>query len=97
VFVGSEIPEKFNVVYRTLGLYQQSPDDREKNRPPDERRPIHLTRGKGNCVVLEVDPNTGAYQVLPQIAILIGIDLGARVVQKVVFYEGTELRSPIVI
>ena len=47
--------------------------------------------------MLEVDPNTGAYQVLPQIAILIGIDLGARVVQKVVFYEGTELRSPIVI
>ena len=46
---------------------------------------------------LKVEPNTGAYQVLPKIAILPGIDLSARVVEKVVFDKSAELRGPIVI
>jgi hypothetical protein len=66
----------------------------KKNRPPDEEEAGHLTK---LVFVLEMEPHTRAHQVLPQIAILTGIDLGARIVQEVVFNEGAELRSPIVI
>src|SRR6266487_5921609 len=44
-----------------------------------------------------MEPQTCANQVLPQIATLIGFDLGARIIEVVVFDEGAELRSPIVI
>src|SRR5437764_1804726 len=66
------------------------------NRPPDERRPIHLTRGKCG-LVLEVNTDTGANQLLSEIATLLGVDLGARVIEELVFYECAEFRSPIVI
>lgn len=48
-------------------------------------------------LALKVDPNTRAYEVLTQIAALIGIDLGARVIEVMVFNERAELRGPIVI
>src|SRR5438552_3604054 len=44
-----------------------------------------------------MEPQTCANQVLAQIATLIGIDLGARIIEVVVFNEGAELRGPIVI
>ncbi len=44
-----------------------------------------------------MEPQARANQVLSQIASLIGIDLGARIIGEVVFDEGAELRSPIVI
>ena len=44
-----------------------------------------------------MEPQARANQVLSQIASLIGIDLGARIIEEVVFDEGAELRSPIVI
>src|SRR4029077_13846390 len=44
-----------------------------------------------------VEPDTGAHQVLPQIATLIGIDLAARVSEIVVFDKSGELRGPIII
>ena len=44
-----------------------------------------------------MEPQARANQVLPQIASLIRIDLGARIIEEVVFHEGAELRSPIVI
>jgi len=47
--------------------------------------------------VLEVETETRANQVLPQITSLIGFDLGARIIEVVVFDERAELRSPIVI
>jgi len=66
----------------------------KRNRPPDEEEAGHLTK---LVLVLEMEPHTRAHQVLPQIAIVIGIDLGARIVQELVFNKGAELRSPIVI
>ena len=72
-------------------------NDLEKNRPPDERRPIHLTSRREVARYLEVEPDTRAHQVLSQIASLPGINLGACVVEVVVFDEGAELRRPIVI
>ena len=44
-----------------------------------------------------MEPHTRANQVLPQIAALISFDLAARIIEVVVFNEGAELRSPIVI
>jgi hypothetical protein len=44
-----------------------------------------------------VDSDTGAHQVLPQIATLIGVELGARIVEIVVFDKSGELRGPIII
>jgi hypothetical protein len=44
-----------------------------------------------------MEPQARANQVLLQIASLIRIDLGARINEEVVFNEGAELRSPIVI
>ena len=46
---------------------------------------------------LEMEPQTCANQVLPQIATLVSIDLGARIIEVVVFDEGAELRIPIVV
>ena len=46
---------------------------------------------------LKVEPQTRANQLLPEIATLIGFDLGARIIEVVVFDEGAELRIPIVI
>ncbi len=47
--------------------------------------------------MLEVETETRANQVLPQITSLIGFDLGARIIEVVVFDERAELRSPIII
>src|SRR5207249_8192698 len=44
-----------------------------------------------------MEPQARANQLLPQIASFIGVDLGARIIEEVVFNEGAELRSPIVI
>ena len=46
---------------------------------------------------LEMEAQAGADQVLPQITTLTRIDLGARIVEVMVFDEGAELRSEIVI
>src|SRR6266480_2819913 len=44
-----------------------------------------------------MEPHAGANQMLPQIATLIRIDLGARIIEVVVFDKSGELRGPIVI
>jgi len=44
-----------------------------------------------------MEPQTRAHQLLPQIATLIGIDLGARIIEELVFNKRAELRIPIVI
>ena len=44
-----------------------------------------------------MEPQTRANQLLPQIATLIGIDLGACIIEVVLFDEGAELRIPIVV
>ena len=46
---------------------------------------------------LEMEPQTCANQVLPQIATLVSIDLGARIIEVVVFDKGAELGIPIII
>jgi hypothetical protein len=56
----------------------------------------HLTRGKAE-LVLEVEAEACAHQLLPQIATLIGIDLGARVIQIFVFDECAHFGIEIVI
>src|SRR6266480_6092335 len=48
-------------------------------------------------LVLEMEPQTRANQVLPQIATFIGIDLGARIIEVMVLEKGAELGSEIVI
>ena len=42
--------------------------------------------------LVEKHTDTGTHQVLTQIATLIGIDLGARVIEIVVFDKGTKVR-----
>jgi hypothetical protein len=59
-----------------------------------KKRPVHLTK---LILVLEMEPQTCANQLLPQIATLIGIDLSARIIEELVFDEGAKLRIPIVI
>jgi hypothetical protein len=44
-----------------------------------------------------MEPQTRANQLLPQIATLIGIDLGARIIEELIFKKRAELRIPIVI
>ena len=56
-----------------------------------------LNRREKFLSYLKVDPDTGTHQVLSQIAILVGIDLAAGIIEVVVFDEGAELGSPIVI
>jgi hypothetical protein len=56
-----------------------------------------LNRREKFCVILKMDPDTGAYQMLAEIATLVSIDLGARIIEIVVFDEGAEFRSPIVV
>ncbi len=46
---------------------------------------------------LKVETEASPNQVLPQIATLIRIDLGARIIEVVVFDEGADLGGPIVI
>ncbi len=41
---------------------------------------------------MEKEANTGAYEVLPQIAIFAGIELGARVIEVVIFDKRAESR-----
>ena len=38
-----------------------------------------------------MEPDTGAYQMLAEIATLVDIDLGARMIEVVIFNEGAEL------
>jgi hypothetical protein len=76
-----------------------------KNRGPvpDQKEtglPMKKEAGQLNQIydwVLKMDPDTGANQVLPQIPTLIGIELGARVIEVVVLDKSAELRRPIVI
>jgi hypothetical protein len=46
---------------------------------------------------VEKEANTRAYQVLPQIAIFTSIDLGAGIIEEVVFDKSTNVRSKEVI
>ena len=48
-------------------------------------------------IVLEVETDTRAHQMLPQIPGLISIDLRARIIEKLVFNKRAELGRPIVI
>ena len=50
-----------------------------------------------SLLLLEVESDTRANQLLVQITILSGIDLGARILEELVFNKGAELRGPIVI
>jgi hypothetical protein len=54
----------------------------KKNRPPDERRPIQLTYQRDCSPLVEKVTDTGTHQVLTQIAVLIGIDLGAGIIEE---------------
>jgi hypothetical protein len=67
------------------------PFPKKRNRPPDEEEAGQLNPNLR--LLLEMEPQTCANQVLSQIATLIGIDLGARIVEVVVFDEGAELGS----
>lgn len=44
-----------------------------------------------------MEPYTSPNQVLPQITVMVSIDLGACIIEVAVFDEGAELRCPIVI
>ncbi len=46
---------------------------------------------------MEKEPHTGADQVLPQIATVVGLDLGACIVEIVVFDKRAHVRSEKVI
>ena len=46
---------------------------------------------------LEVEPHAGSYQVLAQVAVVIGVDLCAGVIQIVILDEGAPLWRPIII
>ena len=46
---------------------------------------------------MEKESDTGAYEVLPQIPTLAGLDLGARVIEVVVFDKSTKVRTKEVI
>lgn len=54
-------------------------------------KPINLTLREGSVLRLKVYPETGAYQMLSQIATLVGIALGARIIELVVFDKGTKV------
>ena len=41
---------------------------------------------------LEKEANTGAYQMLPEITFLVSVDLGARVIEVVVFDKRAHVR-----
>ena len=58
------------------------------------RRPVNLTNFTTG---LEMESQTSANQLLPQIAGLTGIDLRARIIEVLIFNKRAELRSPIVI
>src|SRR5215467_11492712 len=81
-------------VYRTLGpcssRFRFGP---ERNRPPANGRPIYLTYRRDRSLLVKKEPHTSANQVLPQIATLVGIDLGACVIEIVVF----DKRGPLLI
>jgi len=47
--------------------------------------------------VLEVEAKTSANQMLPQITALVGFDLGARIIEELVFNKRAKLRREIVI
>ena len=43
-------------------------------------------------LLVKKESNTGAYQMLPEIPLLAGFDLGARVIEVVIFDERAEAR-----
>ena len=53
----------------------------KKNRPPDKGRPIYLTYRRDCSLLVEKESHTGAHQLLAQSAILVGIDLGALIIE----------------
>src|SRR4030095_11015073 len=61
-------------------------------RPPRSKEADSLTCQRDCSPLAEKETNTGANQVLPQIATLVGIDLGARVIEVVVFNKSTKVR-----
>src|SRR5215471_12286736 len=81
-------------VYRTLGpCSSRFRFGLERNRPPAKGRPIYLTYRRACSVLVKKEPHTSANQVLPQITTLVRIDLGARVIEVVVF----DKRGPLLI
>ena len=54
-------------------------------------------QSKGDLNFLEVETEASPNQVLPEIATLAGLDLGARIIEVVVFDEGADLGRKIVI
>ena len=57
---------------------------------------LNQTNGRLPALV-EKEPDTRAHQVLPQIATLAGVELGARVIEVVVFDKRAHVRTEKVI
>ena len=95
-------------VYRTLGLHRPEHSSHARLRD-NTRNQTHvlsskkiglLIKGgrftklvKGCSPLVEKEADTGAYQMLPEIPLLAGFDLGARVVEIVIFDKSTDVRS----
>src|SRR5439155_20721440 len=67
---------------------------REKNRPPEEQEADSHAKFVS---VLDMDPHTSPNLLLAQYATVIGIDLGARVLEELVFNKRAELGGPIIV
>src|SRR6516165_4395345 len=81
-------------LYRTLGpCSSRFRFGAERNRPPAKGRPIYLTYRRDCSLLVKKEPHTSADQVLPQIATLVCVDLGAGVIEIVVF----DKRGPLLI
>jgi hypothetical protein len=48
-------------------------------------------------LLLEMEPHTGSYQVLPQVTAAVGVDLRVGVVQVAIFDEGAPFWRPVII
>ena len=92
-------------VYRTLGLQWPGHSsyarlrEHTRNQSPVPNTEIGLLIKGGRFtkqgkfrVPLKKEANTGAYQMLPEITILVRFDLGARVVEVFIFDKSAHLR-----
>src|SRR4029079_11468114 len=64
----------------------------QRNRPPDERRPIDLTKLMGRLpALMEKESDTRTHQLLTQSAILPSVDLGALIIEVFILNKRAEL------
>ena len=84
-----------NSVCIRAGRFLSRPCERmlrlEHSRPPI-READSLTCQRDCSPLVEKETDTGTYEVLPQIATLAGIELGARVIEIVVFDKRAHVR-----